>query len=359
MDSPLIDRPGEHVDDPHQSHGHSEASDDRADRPPTRVVWAVLSWPLLAMVAFVLLLRWQGTDRSFLLAIVGLTPALVVPVTLGAIAAWRSRSTILRIASAALALLFLVAVNPTGAIVGCGGEQAEDAITIYSANVLSEQGRPDEIAASVEAAGADVVVLQEASYDFLIELAADPRVASLAHRSEDLTGHGLGRTIWSRWPLSDVRVEPFVAADTVSATIESPQGPFRLVNIHTLAPINDPNLAMWQEQYRVLERVPTDVPGVLAGDFNATEHHREFRELRSGDWTDVHEPRGCGFFATWPVDRITPFPFYRLDHMLVTDHFEILDLRTGDPGGSDHLPLVADIRLTQPQLGSSPVDDDR
>ena len=93
MDSPLIDRPGDPVDEPDQTDGgRTWPPEDGSERGPLRVGWALLGWPLLVVVGAVLLFRWRGTDRAFLLAVVGLTPALVVPLTVGAVAdvaVWR------------------------------------------------------------------------------------------------------------------------------------------------------------------------------------------------------------------------------------------------------------------------------
>ena len=82
------------------------------------------------------------------------------------------------------------------------------------------------------------------------------------------------------------------------------------------------------------------------------------RDLLGQGWTDVHEPKGCGLDATWPTGHTTrlPIPVYRLDHVLVTDDFEVLDVRFGDPAGSDHIPVVAELQVGSGRLGSRAVD---
>ena len=61
-------------------------------------------------------------------------------------------------------------------------------------------------------------------------------------------------------------------------------------------------------------------------------------------WTDVHDDKGCRADPTWPTDGL-PFPVMRLDHILVTDDFEVLSTEMGDPGGSDHYPVISRIRF--------------
>lgn len=316
----------------------------------------MLTWPILLGAITVLALRWRGGDRSLSIALIGLTPALAIPLAFATIGAWRSRSRLLRVVTSAVVALFLVWMNPVSAVVGCRGDAPQSAITVYTANVLFDTGRAPDIASSILADEADVILLQEVRRGFLDGLEADPRLSIYPHRAGG--PETSGTVIWSRWPLQDITVERFVVSQRLSATVESPQGNFEISTIHTLAPSAPDNVGAWQAQFRQLEQLDTSRPSVLAGDFNATEDHRPFRDLLGQGWTDAHEPKGCGFDATWPTgpNWRLPLPVYRLDHVLVTDDFEVLDLRLADPGGSDHIPVVAELRLGQARLGSRAVD---
>ncbi len=305
----------------------------------------------------VLALRWRGGDRSISLAIIGLTPALAIPLAAAAIGAWRSRSRVLQVVTAAVTALFLVWMNPASAVVGCRGDAPTSAITVYTANVLFDTGRASDIAASIVANEADVVLLQEVRWGFFDEFMADPRLDGYPHRQgrPDTSGN----VIVSRWPLRDVSLDRFVVSAMLSVTVESPQGDFRISNIHTQAPTETQDVWAWKEQFTQLGQLDTSAPAVLGGDFNATADHRPFREVLGQGWTDVHEPKGCGFDATWPTGSHSPLPFpvYRLDHVLVTEHFEVLEVRLADPGGSDHVPVVAELRLgDEARLSSRAVD---
>ena len=86
-------------------------------------------------------------------------------------------------------------------------------------------------------------------------------------------------------------------------------------------------------------------PVVLCGDLNLAPSAPAFARLARS----LHDVQRAapGFRArpTFP----SLFPVRRIDHILVSSHFEILAART--PGhallrrASDHLPLVADLRL--------------
>ncbi len=307
--------------------------------------WAVVGWLAAAAVIAVLVLRWHGADRPLTIALVGLTPLLFVPLAVAVAGSWRARSRTLRVVTGVTAASFLVTVSPVDAVIGCQADEAGDAITIYSANVLYDGGRADDVVTSILAEDADVVVLQEVRWPFLKELREDPRLADWVHRSDDAPSAPQGNLIWSRWPFADLTVDPFVSSQLVTAVVDGPAGPFAVTVVHTLAPSISANVPIWTAQLAQLATVDTSTPHMLVGDFNATADHRQFRSLFGRGWTDVHERKGCGFDATWPVDHELPFAVMRLDHALVTDHFEVLDVRFGEPAGSDHKPLVTDVRL--------------
>ena len=128
------------------------------------------------------------------------------------------------------------------------------------------------------------------------------------------------------------------------ARIDGPHGPFTVDNIHLTAPVAGGLVSSWESQLAELQAVDTSGAAILAGDFNATMDHSQFRDLVERGWTDAHEPKGCGFDATWPTGRATP-TLLRLDHVLVTERFEVLAVEIGPGDGSDHRSVTATVRL--------------
>ena len=100
----------------------------------------------------------------------------------------------------------------------------------------------------------------------------------------------------------------------------------------------------WAAQLDALAGYDRATPAALVGDFNATADHSQFRAITNAGWTDAHDPKGCGYDATWPADQL--MPVLRLDHALLTDHFEVRALDLGPGNGSDHRSLTTTIRLT-------------
>ena len=248
---------------------------------------------------------------------------------------------------------FAVTTSPVDAVVGCGadpipvGGANDGVVRIYSANVFAETAdqRVNEVIAAVASEDPDVLVLQEMTGDLLAGMRNDARLSSLPHRTDAAPGVPSGEIIWSRWPIGSVDVERVSGIDLIHATIDGPTGPFVVTAVHATAPIDDNLVGPWQRQLESIADLDASNPRVLAGDFNATGDHRPFRTVLNAGWTDAQEEKGCGFDATWPVDGRLPLPVMRLDHVMVSDHWRVLDLRLGEPAGSDHLPVLTTILL--------------
>ena len=314
-------------------------------RRKVRWFWAVVGWLALFSVVVALTLRWQTPRHPLIIAVVGLMPFFAVPLGFAGFSAWLSRSRVFRVATATVTAAFVLTVTPADAVIGCRAETAADEITIYSANVLADGGRVNPTIESVLAADPDVVVMQEVRWEFMQQLRADPRLSEYQYWSVDSPGLPNGDLVWSKWPLVDATASPFASEQIVSATVLGPTGEFRVNNVHVRAPAQEDRVWIWQQQHQMLSEMDQSSPTMLAGDFNATSDHKPFRNLLNNGWNDVHDTKGCGFDATWPVGTSLPLSVYRLDHVLVTDHFEVLDVRFGDPAGSDHKPVIATVRL--------------
>lgn len=320
-----------------------------------RLFWLLVGLSSLLVVWVLLVMRWRAVTHPLTIAIVGIMPLLAIgPLFAGVLGAWWSRNNSLRVAAALTVVPFLYTTSPVNAVVGCGAHQdagvlADDVFTIYTANVWFEfpGGQPDQIADAIVAEDPDIVFLQEVTGGFLSVLENDSRLDRYQHRTTDVPGLPVEDLVWSKWPLENASFQDLANARLVQATVNSPAGPVIVTPVHLQAPINRGNVRYWTEQHRLLSELDRSTPRILAGDFNATRDHQPFRQLLDSGWTDAHEVRGCGFDATWPSDGRLPMPVMRLDHVLVTDHFEVLDVRLGTPGGSDHLPVITTLRLNQ------------
>lgn len=311
--------------------------------------WAarIIGWLLAAMVAAGVALRWSTVNRPLLIGLVGvLGLALVAPVALLIGTAWGTRSRPLRWGAALVVLAYLGTFTNVRAVVGCGADTpSEGDMRIFQQNVYIGQADPAAVAAAIVASGADVAVLVEAWPPFMDTLATQPGVDVFTYRLS-VPGFEEGEiAVWSRWPLENASGERLATRPFIRAEVEAPAGAFTIGAVHTAAPVNDLEATNWADGLAGLGLVDRSKPIVLAGDFNATIDHAQFRSLLENGWTDVHTTKGCGLDETWPAGRGLGIPAMRLDHVLVSDHFEVKAVEVGHANGSDHKPVIATIHL--------------
>jgi endonuclease/exonuclease/phosphatase (EEP) superfamily protein YafD len=78
---------------------------------------------------------------------------------------------------------------------------------------------------------------------------------------------------------------------------------------------------------------------VVAGDFNATVDHAQFRDLLDHGYADAAESSGAGYLPTYPTDRWYG-PLIGIDHVLFRG-MQADSADTYDLPGSDHRAVLA------------------
>lgn len=203
----------------------------------------------------------------------------------------------------------------------------------------------NRIAALVLKHKPDILALQEVDtrgrpLDCLAPLAA----FEIEHLTEARTmvvpdGH-YGHALYSRWPLRDVVLhdlsmrwhEPRMAIET---RVETPFGPLHLAAVHL-------GLAIWERHRQAMAladmaRRIGDMPTIMMGDFN--------------DWFSLGRVRRAMASLLPERTRLRSFPAGRpllqLDRIYCSRHATIVRSFTDEAArtASDHLPVIADIRL--------------
>jgi endonuclease/exonuclease/phosphatase (EEP) superfamily protein YafD len=85
-------------------------------------------------------------------------------------------------------------------------------------------------------------------------------------------------------------------------------------------------------------------PKICVGDLNITPwspYYRSFVERTKL----VNVRNGFGLLPSWPTFLFFKCLMLPLDHCLVSDDIRVADAQTGEPIGSDHLPLIVEIEL--------------
>ena len=158
-----------------------------------------------------------------------------------------------------------------------------------------------------------------------------------------------GVALLSRWPITEAK-QIELGRSTVpalEATVETPYGSLQILNIHTIPPVVGHYAASRNRQLVDAAAIAAaaDGPFAIIGELNVTPWSPHFRDLlRNSGLKDARRARGI--LPTWPVGRPIP-TLLPIDHVLVSPDIEVTGMVRGGPFNSDHLPLIADLRLSE------------
>ena len=221
-------------------------------------------------------------------------------------------------------------------------------LSMVTANVLVSNKDVGSLFAQVLDRRSDVSLFQEVTPEHAealeTVLAGHPEIDSRINPRRDYAG----AAIVSRLPIVESGCIEFGSWPLMWAEIDHAGTLARWVNVHCAAPQPSEEHRIWREQLRFLSGLATaKQPIVLAGDFNATSDHRDFRELLAAGFVDAYAAVGAGRGATWPSVHGMP-GLMRLDHVLVNRHLMPHSVGTIRLPGSDHRGLQAEANLMLP-----------
>jgi endonuclease/exonuclease/phosphatase (EEP) superfamily protein YafD len=220
-------------------------------------------------------------------------------------------------------------------------------LRIVSANVWPSNPTKDEVLAFIRASDADLVVLVEARgrrwRPVLTELAARYPYRAPETRRERSTV-----TLLSRYPVLFEEVvrtpggrQPYLVARLAVGGQE-----LVVVGVHPTSP-SPTRAGNSRGRNRELDHIAlaargTDRPVIVAGDFNTSPWSPHFQGLLVvGGLRNAAV--GHGYIATWPTwfwPALIP-----IDHVLLKGPLAVTAVRRGPAIGSDHYPVIADLRL--------------
>jgi endonuclease/exonuclease/phosphatase (EEP) superfamily protein YafD len=118
-----------------------------------------------------------------------------------------------------------------------------------------------------------------------------------------------------------------------------------VLSVHPMVPRSEANMDQWRADLRALPpATPRGAVRILAGDFNATLDHAEFRRVVDRGYEDVADEVGHGLRATWPANGRRTLPV-TIDHVLADERCGVRDVRVIELPGSDHRAVVAELVL--------------
>jgi endonuclease/exonuclease/phosphatase family metal-dependent hydrolase len=105
--------------------------------------------------------------------------------------------------------------------------------------------------------------------------------------------------------------------------------------------------ARWRSHLSALP-APADSPRILAGDFNATLDHAQFRRLLRRGYLDAASQAGNGLSPTWGPQPGGRMALIAIDHVLTDRRCAVVTTSAHRLPGTDHRALYAELRLPAP-----------
>lgn len=223
------------------------------------------------------------------------------------------------------------------------------ALKLMLANVLYVSSRYRKLLDQVGAHEPDVVVLQEFTAEWLA--GTETLNASYPYSFVRERSKGAGMAIFSRYPMSETEAIRFDATERagVFTRLDVEGTSLSLLTIHPSTPMTGQLFAQRNNQLaQAATRLrATNEPKVLLGDLNTSIFSPYLHDLlRGGGMRDAR--RGFGLLGSWP-NPLPAFARIPIDHCLVSNEVGVERIRTGRGIGSDHLPLVVELRVAVKQ----------
>ncbi|MCW2809659.1 MAG: hypothetical protein JWP61_117 [Friedmanniella sp.] len=226
-------------------------------------------------------------------------------------------------------------------------------LRVLSANLLAENPVLERLIGELSGDEADLWALQELTPAHLGTLERAGVLKQFPYQVLDPQTAYFGSGLLSRLPLTDGRVLDLAGSPVTVARVETAGGPVLVVSVHLLNPGAGSQLGDWRRQLEALSDLvgESEIPVVLAGDFNATLDHPALRSLLRSGVRDAFNVAGRGAGATWPRWSSPMPPVMRLDHVLVTSEMLVTGFATRVSSGSDHDRVVADLAVVPEAAG--------
>lgn len=327
-------------------------------RTATACRWLFI--PAALPVAAVSAVRAVPADWPVLgVQLVAFTPWLAVPAAAALLMAFAGRSRWQQVLATALAACQVFWLFPldirapaAGATAGAAAGASGTSVSLVAMSINTELGGADagSIVALVRDLHVDLLAVEEYTPEMARKLMAAGLDDLLPHRVAQARDRAAGSAIYSSYNLTATGVLPDTRFAMPVARLDLGSGAgLRVVAVHALAPVGK-GLSQWRSDLAAVARAADGSgPLLLAGDFNATYDHREFRDLLAGTGgnlplVDVAAAVGSRLVPTWPM-RGFRLPGIALDHLVTSPDIRASDYSVHRVGGTDHAAVAATLTV--------------
>jgi vancomycin resistance protein VanJ len=233
-------------------------------------------------------------------------------------------------------------------------------LRMMSFNVLFNNHNHSKIVQSIRSSNPDIIGLQEVQSHHFIALkqALTEYPYSFFHPASKF--HNIA--FFSRFPIESVTILPEKSIERgMSIVVKMPDNRSVTVIVAHLTPNYVPPVP--KDQYPKLLQARYDsrileidyllkfvqanpYPSVILCDCNLTDTSQAYPKMTQG-LSDSFAQAGWGLGHTFQGEE-WKFPLQRLDYIWHTNNLTAIDAYVGSDGGSDHLPLLAEVVLAMP-----------
>jgi len=167
-------------------------------------------------------------------------------------------------------------------------------------------------------------------------------------REELPKDRGSGMALYSRFPFERLTIvlPEGDARPGILARMDIDGASVSLLALHPRTPILSARFKLRNGTLAAAADCLGNLPGpkICVGDLNITPwspYYRSFVEQTK--LLNVRE--GFGLLPSWPTFVFFKWLMIPLDHCLVSEDIRVADVKTGEPIGSDHLPLIVELEL--------------
>ena len=307
-----------------------------------RTTVLVLCCAVVGIAAVICLGRYLPVPSETYVAVISLTPFAVAAAIIAVIGLAVIRAKVPALVAGGLVVLAVL--TQAGAFVRDGESSGTTAITVMTSNMRYGNADPEVLIATARDQGADVLAVQELTAKGVTRLQDAGIEALMPYHVLSPGNMGAGTGLYSSYPLSATKELPGYGFTPVQATAEINGQSITVVSFHSKAPLMNGSTAPWENDLAALDTLlPTlPTPAVVAGDFNATRDHVQFRDLLGTGFSDAADDAGAGIFPTFPTDQAVG-PFVSLDHVLVSSSLVGNEVESFTIPGTDHRAVVAKV----------------
>ena len=230
--------------------------------------------------------------------------------------------------------------EPVSAVSNSAQNGPTTRVMIY--NTYHQNPDLDAVVAEVRKFDPDLFFLME--YSDAIQAQIESEFVDYPHQLIRTSRQTMGLALFSRLPFDETEIHRFAETriPIFQAVVRVGDTPFTFVGGHSWPP--QPRWGqLHRDQVASITRVASQSthPLIVAGDFNASQWSYAVQDMgRQAGVANILRP-----FDLTKTSSPVPLIGLPIDHVLLSDEWVVTNIEYGDKGGSDHKPIVVDLRL--------------